>query len=71
MSILSKGYPKDGVWVFGGIERGSGKCFLTVVDKRDKATLIPLIKKWILPGDLHTFFPHLSFRKSKCSYHGL
>lgn len=35
---------------FGGFERETGKCFLVPVDKRDKDTLIPLIKFWIYPG---------------------
>ena len=29
--------------MFGGIERGSGECFLVEVEKRDAATLLPLI----------------------------
>ncbi|KAK3931231.1 putative transposase-like protein [Frankliniella fusca] len=37
-------------WVFGGVEQGSNKCFLVKVDKRDKKTLLPLIKKHIAPG---------------------
>ncbi|KAE8741233.1 hypothetical protein FOCC_FOCC013219 [Frankliniella occidentalis] len=37
-------------WVFGGVEQGSNKCFLYTVKKRDTATLVPLIKKNILPG---------------------
>ena len=40
----------DGHWVFGGIKRVTEKCFLVEVDKRDSATLIPIIKKYIRPG---------------------
>ena len=47
---LFQGHPVDGSWVFGGFERGSTRCFLSIVDRRDAATLIPLIKKNILPG---------------------
>jgi len=36
--------------VFGGIEEGSRKTFLVPVEKRDRATLIPIIQKFILPG---------------------
>jgi len=36
--------------VFGGIERGTGKCFLTEVPDRTAATLQPLIQRYILPG---------------------
>ena len=28
----------EGQWVFGGVERGSGKCFLIPVERRDSAT---------------------------------
>lgn len=34
----------DGQWVFGGVYRETRKCFLVPVEKRDKETLIPLIK---------------------------
>ena len=40
----------DGCWVFGGIERESKKLFLTAVPDQSAATLIPIIKKFILPG---------------------
>lgn len=45
-----RGHHVEGQWVFGGVERGTGKCFLVPVDKRDRATLIPLIQKYIKPG---------------------
>ena len=35
--------PVDGQWIFGGIERGTNKCFFKVVDKRNKDTLLPII----------------------------
>eukprot|EP00731_Ephydatia_muelleri_P029566 Em0021g89a len=38
-----------GHWVFGGIERGSGECFLVEVEKRDAATLLPLIYQHVRP----------------------
>ena len=40
-------------WVFGGIERGSGKRFVICLGmggKRDRETLEPLIVRHILPG---------------------
>jgi IS1 family transposase len=37
-------------WVFGGIERGSKKVFLVKVEKRDRDTLMALIKKHIKIG---------------------
>jgi transposase-like protein len=39
-----------GQWVFGGVERGSGRTFLETVNDRSAETLIELIKKWIRPG---------------------
>ena len=46
------GHRVEGQWVFGGIENGSRKSFLIAVEKRDEGTLLPLIKKWIEPGNL-------------------
>jgi transposase-like protein len=40
----------DGVWVFGGVERGTGRCFLLVVQNRTATTLLAFIKEWIKPG---------------------
>ena len=40
----------EGQLVFGGVERGSGRCFLVPVEKRDAATLLPLIHEYIAPG---------------------
>ena len=45
-----RGHHVEGAWVFGGVERESGKVFMEVVEKRDAETLIPLIQKWIAPG---------------------
>lgn len=60
-----RGHRVDGVWVFGGVERESGRVFmeavekrlgnlikwlLIIVNKRDAATLLTLIRKWIMPG---------------------
>ena len=45
-----KGRRKDGVWVFGGIERDSKNCFLASVEDRSADTLISIIKKHVLPG---------------------
>ncbi|KAL8579613.1 hypothetical protein ACOMHN_025566 [Nucella lapillus] len=45
-----RGQWRDGHWVFGGIERESGKCFLTEVPDCRRATLEPLIRANILPG---------------------
>jgi transposase-like protein/ssDNA-binding Zn-finger/Zn-ribbon topoisomerase 1 len=39
-------------WVFGGILRSqdSFKCFMQVVDKRDEATLLPIVQNKVHPG---------------------
>lgn len=36
-------------WMFGGIQRGT-RTFMTLVDRRDAATLLPIIQRFILPG---------------------
>lgn len=40
----------DGQWVLGGVCRETKECFLVPVDKRDSATLIPIIVSNISPG---------------------
>ena len=45
-----KGSRKDGIWVFGGIERDSKNCFLSSVEDRSAEMLIPIIKEHVLPG---------------------
>ena len=44
-----KGSRKDGIWVFGGIERDSKNCFLSSVEDRSAETLIPIINEHVLP----------------------
>ena len=39
-----RGHHVEGQWVFGGIDRQTGKVFLVPVEKRDQETLIFLIK---------------------------
>ena len=46
----NRGRKVDGVWVFGGIERDSRRCFLVTVEDRSAETLIPIIKQYILSG---------------------
>ena len=38
--------------MFGGTERVTGDSFLVEVDKRDAATLLPIIDEYILPGSI-------------------
>ncbi|ESO05732.1 hypothetical protein HELRODRAFT_145689, partial [Helobdella robusta] len=37
-------------WVFGGIDTQTKDAFLVEVNKRDAATLLPLIQRHVLPG---------------------
>ena len=48
----NRGRQVDGHWVFGGIERVSGECFLVEVQQRDANTLLPLIAQYIRPGSI-------------------
>ncbi|KAK5648289.1 hypothetical protein RI129_003181 [Pyrocoelia pectoralis] len=45
-----RGHRVEGQWIFGGYERGSGRVFMVAVEDRGRATLLPIIKDWILPG---------------------
>ena len=47
----NRGRQVDGHWVFGGIERVSGECFLEV-QQRGANTLFPLIAQYIRPGSI-------------------
>ncbi|RWR99987.1 hypothetical protein B4U79_10604, partial [Dinothrombium tinctorium] len=38
------------LWVFGGICRNDRRCFVVPVERRDAATLLPLIREHIEPG---------------------
>lgn len=53
----NKGSYREGMWVLGAVDRNTGKCFLLPCpgNRRDAATLLPLIQRWILPGSIiHT-----------------
>lgn len=51
-----RGMFRDGHWVFGGVEVGVNypKCFLVACpgNRRDAATLLPLIEEWVEPGSI-------------------
>ena len=52
-----KGNYREGMWVLGAIDRQTKNCFLVPCpgNKRDAATLLPIINRWILPGSIvHT-----------------
>lgn len=37
-------------WIFGLIERGSCRCVLMPVERRNAATLLPIIEEFVMPG---------------------
>ena len=47
-----KGKKVDEVWVFGGKEWGSKMSFFEIVEERSAATLIPIIKIYVIPGSI-------------------
>ena len=47
-----RGKRVEGVWVFGGIEQESKKCFFEIVEDRSAATFIPIIKKYVKPSSI-------------------
>jgi transposase-like protein len=49
---FNRGKRVNGQWIFGMIERESGRVVLVPVANRTRDTLLPIIKKWILPGTL-------------------
>ena len=48
-----RGHRVEGQWVFGGHEKyNKQRIFMIPVNNRKAKTLIPIIKKWILPGSI-------------------
>lgn len=45
-----RGRRVDGTWVFGGVERDTGRIFMVPVKKRSANYLVPIIQHFILPG---------------------
>jgi transposase-like protein len=45
-----RGHPVKGQWMFGGVERESGKTFLVPVKDRTADTVLTIIRDWIEPG---------------------
>jgi hypothetical protein len=46
----NRSHPVKGQWVFGGVERESGKTFLVPVPDRTTDTLMAVIDAWIEPS---------------------
>jgi len=45
-----RGHRVQGQWIFGGVERGTGRSFFVPVRNRTKATLTAIIRAWVEPG---------------------
>ena len=52
---FNRGSVVDGHWVFGGMERTTGECFLVEVEHKDAATLLPIIQQFVRPGSIGLF----------------
>ena len=37
-------------WVFGGVQLGTTRFFMELVDRRDAATLVPIVQRYIVPS---------------------
>ena len=47
----NRGQIRNQIWVFGAVEsHDKSKCFLVPVLRRNRATLLPIIRRWIKPG---------------------
>lgn len=58
-------------WIFGGVERGSSNCFIEIIEKRDRRTLLEILKRrvrvrsiiasdsWAAYRDLEAHIPEL------------
>ncbi|VDM26724.1 unnamed protein product [Toxocara canis] len=47
---FQRGNQVEGKWIFAGVEKGSNKCFFSVVKSRDKKALLTTIQTFVLPG---------------------
>ena len=48
----NRGHHVEGQWVFGGVDRATGSCFMACVERRNEDTLLPLIQKYIRPQSI-------------------
>ena len=46
------GQLREEMWVLGGYEQARRRGFLVWVDRRDVATLLPIIQQWVAPGSI-------------------
>jgi len=58
-----RGQYREGHWVLGGVERGSGRCFMVVVEDRREVTLVPLLLQFIHPGSIVITDEWASYRR--------
>ena len=48
-----RGHPVEGSWVIGGVEQAAERrVFAEVVEKRDAATLIEVVRRRVAPGSI-------------------
>lgn len=46
----NRGRRREHTWVFGMIQRGTNSVIMIPVERRDAATLIPIIMRYVNPG---------------------
>ena len=63
----NRGRTVDGHWVFGGVERMTGECFLVEVQQRDAATLLPIVQNFVRARK-HCIFRRVGCLQSTCCY---
>ncbi|CAF1169703.1 unnamed protein product [Didymodactylos carnosus] len=54
MQKYNRGRAIGNQWVFGGTDRDTDECFAVTVDRRDTATLLPIIQQYIKPVPPYT-----------------
>ena len=48
--VYHRAHPVRGQWVFGGVERESGRTLLVPIPDRTDGTLVAIIRDWFEPG---------------------
>ncbi|QQP53430.1 Putative LOC101846883, partial [Caligus rogercresseyi] len=59
----NRGRLVEGHWVFGGVERESGKCFIVEVEDRRENTLLTILQQYVAPGTTIMFDGWASYRR--------
>ena len=62
----NRGRRRENTWVFGMVQRGTNSVIMVPVERRDAATLIPIIMQYIRPGSpFYLLFINLVYIKFK------